>query len=97
MFAAEQGHVRVMQELIGSGASINEPDGNLSPLLVAVIAGQTRAVQLLLRSGANVHLTGKTGHDALAHACTEGNRDIASLLLQAGADPIERMRATGRP
>ncbi|KAF9014045.1 asparaginase-domain-containing protein [Cyathus striatus] len=70
-----------------AGGIVNclEPASRRSPLHVAALNGNTRSVDLLLRSGALVHLRDSLGHTALYYAARQGHEDVADLLIQAGA------------
>ncbi|KAF8912051.1 asparaginase-domain-containing protein [Gymnopilus junonius] len=56
-----------------------------SPLHMAALNGNTRAVELLLRSGALVHLRDTLGHTALYLAARQGHEAVVDILIQAGA------------
>jgi ankyrin repeat protein len=58
-----------------------------SPLIYASRAGQTEAVKLLLRRGANVNRqTREMQSTALHRAAYAGHADVVRVLLEAGAD-----------
>ncbi len=61
-----------------------------TPLMLAVIAGNDRDVQLLLQHGAQVSATDEYGFNALFMAISERRPDITEMLLQAGCDPNSR-------
>ncbi|MBD8525813.1 ankyrin repeat domain-containing protein [Pseudomarimonas arenosa] len=65
-----------------------EPAGG-QPALLAAAAGDDDigGVQLLLKFKAKVDAQGRLGRTALLSAALAGNREIAELLLAAGADP----------
>ncbi|TFK42356.1 asparaginase-domain-containing protein [Crucibulum laeve] len=56
-----------------------------SPLHVAALNGNSRSVNLLLRSGALVHLRDTLGHTALYYAARQGHEIVVDTLVQAGA------------
>ncbi|KAJ3506154.1 hypothetical protein NLJ89_g7023 [Agrocybe chaxingu] len=56
-----------------------------SPLHVAALNGHIRSVELLLRSGALVHLRDNLGHTALYLAARQGHDTVVEVLVQAGA------------
>ena len=61
-------------------------DSNGDHLLhIAAQRGDLVTVQLLLKAGADVNLTGDMGCTALHYAMQKGNDDVASLLLAYGA------------
>ncbi|KAG6868825.1 hypothetical protein C0993_009707 [Termitomyces sp. T159_Od127] len=70
-----------------AGGVVNCPDSTngQTPLHVACLNGGVQAVDLLLRSGALVHLRDTLGHTALYYAARQGHEAIVDKLLQAGA------------
>ncbi|KAF2259873.1 ankyrin [Lojkania enalia] len=70
---------------------VNEPDSaGQTPLFWAATQGDSVAVELLLRHGANPCATSKLGETAL-HWAIEGKENACTkLLLQYGADPSAR-------
>jgi len=62
-----------------------ESSSGRTPLHVACLNGNTRSVELLLRSGALVHLRDNLGHTALYFAARQGHEAIVDILVQAGA------------
>lgn len=91
LFAAQQGNVQSAATLLDAGTDVNEvgADGSAA-LLVATESGHTDMVRFLLDAGADVHAIG-TGRTAL-HASVQGARpDIATVLLDGGADPNTRL------
>jgi ankyrin repeat protein len=58
-----------------------------TPLLFAARVGDLASVQLLLDAGANVNDTAADGVSALVLATLRGHVDVATLLLENGADP----------
>ncbi|KDR73574.1 hypothetical protein GALMADRAFT_1337020 [Galerina marginata CBS 339.88] len=69
----------------GGIVNCSEAGSGMSPLHVAALNGNTRAVELLLSSGALVHLRDTLGHTALYLAARQGHEAIVDLLVQAGA------------
>ncbi|KAG7448040.1 L-asparaginase [Guyanagaster necrorhizus] len=62
-----------------------EPGSGRSPLHVAALNGHTESVNVLLQSGALVHLRDTLGHTPLYYAARQGHRDVVEVLAQAGA------------
>lgn len=100
--AAEKNNITEMQRLIARGVSINEkePRAGLTPLMIAAWYNHSEAVQLLLKSGADINIKSNDGivnnipyygEKALFYAA--GNNDsfeAMQLLVKAGADIHER-------
>lgn len=90
--ASEKGHVEIVRELL-TQTDINVNHTNFvgwTPLLEAIVlndggAKQQEIVKLLLDHGANPHMTDKYGKKPLELAREKGYREIAELLIQAGA------------
>lgn len=63
-----------------AGGIINclDPGSGRSPLHVAALNGHTRAVELLLQSGALVHLRDTLGHTALYYVCIHNRLPVFS-------------------
>lgn len=70
------------------------PDG-MSALMLAVWHQQSRAVQALLRRGAEVNHQDKDGDAAVHGAALYGNTRILGHLLDAGADPNVKNKLGG--
>jgi len=82
--AARTGRITQLDSLLRQGALINEPDAaGRTPLALAVIHGQTAAVQRLLAAGANTAWVDREGLTALQHARRLGLSQIASLIEAA--------------
>jgi ankyrin repeat protein len=57
-----------------------------TPLHIAVIQGDVRAIKLLLDAGADIHALGETGYTALHYAVAHGRPEAVRALLERGAD-----------
>ncbi len=62
-----------------------DPEGDTA-LHRAAATNCVRAVQLLIKAGANVNAAGGMGYTPLHTASAAGNREIFDALLAAGAD-----------
>ncbi|KAF8891218.1 L-asparaginase [Infundibulicybe gibba] len=62
-----------------------EPASRRSPLHVAALNGNIKSVNLLLQSGALVHLRDALGHTALYYAARRHHEEVVEALVQAGA------------
>jgi ankyrin repeat protein len=102
MWAAAEGNVAVIKALIKAGADLHaRTSSGFTAFLFAVREGQPGAVKALLEAGADVNevvtssnvrpggVTGPPakGTSALALAVVNGHFELASQLLDAGADP----------
>jgi ankyrin repeat protein len=98
MWAAAEGHVGVMRALIAAGAEINaRSKAGFTPFLFAVREGRMAAAAELLKAGVSVNEAlpppmrrgGRAagGSTALMIAVTNAHFELASMLLDAGADP----------
>ncbi|WP_257166598.1 ankyrin repeat domain-containing protein [Bradyrhizobium sp. SRS-191] len=57
-----------------------------TPLMVSAAEGLLATAEILVRSGASVHVTGHYRTTALHEAAANGQTVIANFLLSAGAD-----------
>jgi len=101
MWAAAEGNVEVIELLLKAGADLHAKVGSgFTPLLFAVREGRIPAMRALLKAGADVNeivqaSTGKgriaaaprAGTSALILATANAHYELASYLLDAGADP----------
>lgn len=88
--AASRGHLKAVALLLDRGAGVNAVDGEgVTPLILASYRGQTEVVKLLLERGAAVNAQEKrNGLSSLSHAVGRGDKDLVSVLLAHGADPL---------
>jgi ankyrin repeat protein len=98
MWAAAEGHTAVVEALLAAKADVGAtlPTG-LNALLFAVRAGHIDTVRALLKTGLDINAvtaptkTGnklpKRGNSALTLAVENGHFEVASLLLDLGAEP----------
>ena len=80
--------VEMVQYLISKGADVNQEDRNgLTPLSYAAISGNTRIVELLLCTGADIdHLNGSENVTALNVAAVGNKSETAQFLIKKGAN-----------
>ncbi len=95
--ALESGHVEIAKYLIEKGADINLKDKDkAAPLHNAAYLGSLDVVDLLLKKGAASLNEGNfRGQTPLHFACERGHFEVATRLLDAGAD-IEARDLIGR-
>ncbi len=75
-----------MTHVIGAGADLNEIDGNMTPLLWAILGGHLDAVKLLLQHGADPNVRPNPTDSPLWSAQDDfGMVVIADLLKAYGA------------
>ena len=87
-FATQMERTEIIEELINRGAKLSQLNGEalINQLLKA--DNPRDRLQQLIAQGANVNYRqGTQNLPSLAHAIRDNHIEIASLLLQAGADP----------
>jgi len=103
VWAAAEGNVEAAEELIKAGANFKvRLTSGFTPYLIAVREGQLRMVRALLKAGVDVNETissasggrfgggskaVRAGESALHIAVSNAHYELASFLLDAGADP----------
>jgi cytohesin len=80
-------HTALLRRLVDLGADVNHFGDGLPPIVAAVRAGNVDAVRLLLERGADPSLQAPRGGTALFSAVLNSKRELADMLLDAGADP----------
>lgn len=87
MWAAANGHQKVVEWLLDKGAAINaQGDYYGSALQMASEKGHEKIVKVLLKHGADVNAGGGRYNSALQAASFEGHANIVQMLLERGAD-----------
>jgi len=89
MWAAAENNVAAMKVLLEAGAEIDarSKSGAFTPLLFAVRAGRIEACRLLLDAGVNVNEPMTDGTSPLVLAIINAHYELASVLLEKGANP----------
>ncbi len=87
-YAAKHGLINAMKKILQQGFPIDLHNGSgQTALMKAACAGETDAVRLLIKEGADVNVkTGISHITALMYAAKEGHNDIVQILIEAGAD-----------
>lgn len=81
-WAGIQGHIDIIHTLLDAGAN---QDSKSEALYIAASNGHFEAVELLLKSRANLNHTDGEGKTALIGASENGELEIVKTLLKAGA------------
>jgi hypothetical protein len=86
--AAVSGDTAAIVSALDAGAAIDSIDGqgNRRALNYAAIGDHVSAIKILIRRGATVNLTNRTGFTPLHHAAEAGALDALGVLLASGAD-----------
>jgi len=86
--AAREGDTTAIRSLLDAKVDVNyvRADGSTA-LAWAVYQDNQDAVDLLVRSGANVDAANEYGVSPLSLACANGNSRVVKILLDAGAEP----------
>ncbi|KAJ6094564.1 hypothetical protein N7467_002077 [Penicillium canescens] len=85
--ASKNGHIDIVQLLIGKGADVNAQDSSDGSAIEAASAhGHIDIVQLLIGKGADVNPQDSSDCSAIEAASAHGHIDIVQLLIGKGAD-----------
>ena len=90
--AARSGDVQRINQLLKTGADVNEASSFGTALHFAVIGNQIAAVHALIEAGADVDAPSEALGTSLHVAAQYGAADIASVLIKAGADVNARSK-----
>ena len=83
----------MLDELLEIGLPLDDEDRfGWSPLVSAVHDGARAMVEMLLDAGADVHATHDRGYTVFMSAvsCMERSIDVIDLLVERGADPLQK-------
>jgi molybdopterin converting factor small subunit len=84
-----------MSRLLDHGANVNSTVDELAALHVAVIQGNARMVRLLLERKACVNANNDKQLTPLHMAVRKNDETIVSILLEAGANPLQEYKTGG--
>ena len=83
--------VDAVREAVSAGLSLDARDGlGRTPLVVAVVHGRKRCVDVLLDGGADPETPSGHRSRPLAYAAFRGDAALCARLLGAGADPNKK-------
>lgn len=85
--SAQSGDLEAVASVLDNGAAVDEPDGGVTALYIAVEAGNFELAKLLIDRGADVSLPVKFKRTPLYAATFGGFPELVKLLLDSGADP----------
>ena len=97
-YAALEGHLETLDQLLDSGSPVDAQDDNgWTALHFAAQDGHPKIVEELLKRGANPNLLNSHGNGPIWVGMMDARGDftIVKMLLAAGADP-DRKNAHGR-
>jgi len=90
--AAQNGHLALMERLMGMGLSIA---GSKEILMEAAEGGSVEVVKFLMEKGADPNEKGTHGGTPLHEAARKGHIEVVKLLLDAGASASAKEEYTG--
>ena len=88
MIAASRGHTGTVNIILAAKAKVNgkTKSDKRTALHLATIRGHVKAIEALIRGGAEIDGTDSLGNTALHLAATMGETEVVPLLLNAGAN-----------
>lgn len=93
--AARSGETTVLKEFILAGFPVDlKNEASYTALMIAAYQGQARAVDLLLKAGADACIRDKRGHTALMGAMIKAEWQIARQLYAIDCDQDNNAKAT---
>ncbi len=91
LFAANNGHLNLLEALVDIGANIEDRSNNWkTPLNWAATWGHFPCVKYLVGAGANISTYDAKGVTPLMAATQKGDVEIVQFLLDQGADPLTK-------
>ena len=88
MWTAAERHLAATESLLRYGADVGaRSDGEFTPLLFAVRAGDGAVARALVAAGADIDEADADGHTPMVLAILNGHYALAADLLALGADP----------
>jgi len=91
IYAAKNGHLRVLEKLIREKTDLNgrDEDGDTA-LTLAAEKGHVDVIDFLTSHGANVNVSNKAGESPLFLAADSGHKEAVRSLLEKKANPNSR-------
>jgi glutaminase len=94
IFAASNGNLTRVMELVLAGTSVNVADyDGRAALHLAAAEGRLKVAEYLVNKGANVHVKDRWGATPLDEAIRAGHKEVATLLEKAGGVRKEDLAA----
>ncbi|XP_063436881.1 uncharacterized protein LOC134718316 [Mytilus trossulus] len=88
MWAAEGGHLEVVNYLVTHGSQLEAIDPyGMTPLMLAAWFRHLEVVTYLVTHGSQLDATSKSGRTALHHAAQNGRIDVTKWLIDQGCSP----------
>jgi len=93
--AVNSGKVKAVQLLLAHGANPNERNPQNYPLLIATMGNNSdpNMAAAFLKAKADVNAADSSGQTALFYAVGNGRKDLAEMLLAAGAEAPQQVAA----
>lgn len=93
-FAVMNGYLEIAKLLAAHGADLEEKfnEEKVTPLLFAVMKGDTEMARWLIEKGVNVNTASENGAYPLFMAAGTGNMALAELLVAKGANPNQKTK-----
>ncbi|WP_368655161.1 ankyrin repeat domain-containing protein [Ornithinibacillus sp. 4-3] len=87
IFAATEGDIDSVLELLEAGADINTKDNQgVTAVMAATHNNNVKTVKILIEQGADIDIRNNNQDNVLLYAGAEGLLDILKLAIEAGAD-----------
>lgn len=86
VLATYRGNNEVAEFLVAKGANINGTSNYGSPLMAAVVKGNSQLVKLFLKHNADTSIADSSGNTALIYATIFKKYEIAEMLVKANAN-----------
>ncbi|CAM9523436.1 unnamed protein product [Scytosiphon promiscuus] len=96
MYAARDGHSRVVQLLLNEGASVSAA-GATDVLLISSYFGHLPVTKMLMKAGAEIEAATSAGQTSLSVAAQGGHSDVMRELIAGGANVDTRRKNGATP